>query len=814
MTEIRLAIRRLMSQRGAMAVSVLTLALAIGAGAAAWSLLSAVLLNPLPVQDAKRVTTVGIAPKTGSVGTVQNAVSYPYYPHVTASGVFESTAAVWVSLVRVPVGTQKAPEATSVMFVSASFFDVLGLSIPVGRAFSATEDVRGATPLAVLSDRYWRAAFGANPAVIGQSLTVGGKLANIIGVAPPNFRGVSLAQAPAMFLPLQTIADVGPAWMNYFADPKHTTSPTAGVGIIGRLRVGQTPKEARARLAAVGPPAGRGTHESWHLTNIQTAAIPAVAREGTIRFARLLATTVGLLVLIGCSTVGLLLLVRTEARRQEFATCLALGATRGQLARGVVIEGAILTGLAACLSPLVAWWLFSVVSTFELPGGIALGLLDLSLDRRAVAVIIAVATAATLLIATVAALFGFRTDVADSLRSRAGATPRVARRSTRAVLLATQVAVALTLVVGFGLFARSLMAALDLNRGIDSARIVEISQVPLAQNGYSAARAATLFADVQQRLRGNPFVESSATSASQGGMGAGGALTIDGVSRKFPTFIPFQQVDDHYFSTMRMRIGAGRHFSADDVAGAPSVGIVSKSLARMIGSGGEVLGRKIVTMTGGKLEIEIIGVVDDLFTDIRDAEPLALYMPIAQQAQTPVNRALVFRATNDVAAAQREVIATIRQLDPTVKLLAGVTLDARLLRQMGPQQFALFVLGSLGAIALLLAALGTYVLAETMAVTRTRELGIRAALGASRKSLTMLMLRESATLVGMGLGAGLLLSYLGANVVRSFLFRVEPLDPVTLATVGTAILLLAVTVSLRPAVRAARVDLAAVLRSE
>jgi predicted permease len=506
--------------------------------------------------------------------------------------------------------------------------------------------------------------------------------------------------------------------------------------------------------------------------------------------------------------------VRTEARREEFATCLALGATRAQLARGVVIEGAILTSLAACLSPLVASWLFSTVSTFQLPGGIALGLLDLSLDRRALAIVAALAVGTTLLIAAVAAVFGFRADVADSLRARSGATPRVARRGTRAVLLTTQVAIALTLVAGTGLFARSLMGALDLNRRIDSARIIEIGQVPLAQRGYSAARAATFYGDLREHLRGNPFLEGVATSASQGGMGVGGALTIDGVPRTFPAFVAFRHVDDNYFTTMRMRILRGRHFSPDDVAGAPLVGIVSESFARMIGSGSEVLGRHIVMMFGGRLDIEVVGVVEDVFTDIRDAEPLALYMPMAQQAQPAANRAFVFRAVDDVDAARREVVAVVRQLDPNLRLPAGLTLDERLLRQMAPQQFALFVLGSLGGIALLLTVLGTYVLAETMAVMRTRELGIRAALGATSKSLMILVLRESVVLVGFGLGAGLLLSYLGANVIRAFLFRVQPLDPTTLVAVATLILLLAIAVSMRPALRAARVDLAEVLRSE
>jgi hypothetical protein len=424
------------------------------------------------------------------------------------------------------------------------------------------------------------------------------------------------------------------------------------------------------------------------------------------------------------------------------------------------------------------------------------------------------AAATTLLIAVIAAVFGFRVDVAESLRARAGATPRVARRGTRAVLLTIQVAIALTLVAGTGLFARSLMAALDLNRRIDSARIVEIGQVPLAENGYSAARAAAFYRELQAQLRRNPFVESVTTSASRGGMSAGGVLTIDGVPRTFPAFVAFQHVGDSYFSTMRMPILRGRHFSRDDVGGAPLAGIVSESFARMIGSGNEVLGRHIVMVFGGRLDIQIVGVVDDLFSDIRDAEPLALYMPMAQQAQPPANRTLVFRAADDVGAARREVIAAVRRLDASLQLPVGFTLDERLLRQMAPQQFGLFVLGSLGGIALLLTVLGTYVLAETMAVMRTRELGIRAALGASTQSLTILVLRESAVLVGLGLGAGLLLSFLGAHVIRTFLFRVQPLDPATLGSVATLILLLAVAISMRPALRAARVDLAEVLRSE
>ena len=810
MSELRLAFRRLTHRRGVMLISIMTLATSIGAAAATWSLLSAVLLRPLPVRDPHSLVLVATQNQLGG-RTYQGGFIYPTYRNLKATGVFDVMAAVWANAVPVPVGEQKSPYATPVMFVSGEFFDVLGVPIPLGRALDAADDRRGVPPVAVLSDRYWRTALNADPSIVGKTVRVAGKDVTIVGIAGRGFRGVSLAQAPAMFLPLETIADVGPAYTNYFADPRHNTSPTAGITVVGRMRSGQTAEQVIAQLRALPEAALRG--ERWQVVDINTAAVPAASREGTTRFGRLLGSTVALLLLIGCSTVGLLLLVRTEARKEEFATCLALGASRARLAGSVVIEGAILTAIGAALAPLVAHWLFSAVSTFQLPGGISLGLLELKVDPRAVAVSTGCAALATLVIAVVAGASGFRADIADALRARAGATPRITRRRTRAVLLATQVAVALALVAGTGLFIRSLMAALDLNRHLDSARVVVIDNVP-SSAGYSEPRAAALFEDLRQRLRGNAVVRSVATSSSQGGMSAGGTLTIDGEPRTFPYFVALRCVDDSYFETLRLRILRGRDFSSADVAGAPMVGIVSESFGRMIASAGDPIGRRIVTMFGKKLEIEIVGVADDLFTDIRDAEPLALYLPLAQRPLPVVSRALAFRATGNADAARREVIGSLKQIDPDLDVAPGLTLDERLLRQMAPQQFGLLVLGSLGGIALLLTVLGTYVLAETTAVMRMREMGIRAALGATSANLIGIVLRETATLVGIGLTAGLLLTWLGASTVGAFLFQVQPLDPVTLGMVAGLILIVAIAVSVRPAIRAGRVDLAAVLRAE
>ena len=420
---------------------------------------------------------------------------------------------------------------------------------------------------------------------------------------------------------------------------------------------------------------------------------------------------------------------------------------------------------------------------------------------------------ATLLTALLAGTLGFRPNIADSLRSQSGATPRIGRRLTRGILLTTQTAVALALVAGTGLFARSLLAALDLNARFDSGRIASTA-IRLAREGYTPERADALYRQLRERLASDPAIAAVATTFSTGGMGAKGVLTIDGQSREFPFSIPFVYVDDSYFTAMRMRLLSGRTFTAEDRAGAPQVVMVSESFGRMIAAGGDPLGRRISAMMGRALNAEIVGVTEDLFLTTRDAEPLALYLPLSQTFSPPVDRTLVFRARRDIDAARREVASVLASLAPKANPSRPETIDEQLLRELAPQQFGMVVLGTLGSIALVLTLLATYVLAESMAVARTREMGIRAALGASRARLMAVVVREAAVLVGIGLAAGLLIAWIGAGTMRALLFRVQPLDPLTLAPTAALILAFAIVVSLRPALRAARVDLASVLRAE
>jgi len=813
MDEIRLALRRLTARPAATIASIVTLACAIGAATATWSLLSALLLRPLPVRDPDTLVVVGQQRQSfgsGRAAVVQSGMVYSWYPIVRDSDTFERTTALWAppNLLLVDSGTLAQAR---VSFVAHDYFSVLGVPIARGRDFRPEDDQRGAAPVAVLSDRYWRVTLGGAD-VLGREIAVARKPVTIVGIAPRGFRGLDLAEAPDLFLPLHSIPEIAGPHYDYFVEGLKNTSPIASLQIIGRVRAGSSAAQTTARLANIPPPARESKSPPTLVTMpVNVAAVPEAARAGMRQFARLLAATVALLLLVGCSTVGMLLLIRTEARREEFAMCLALGASRARLARGIVSEGALLALASAALAVPVAWWLFRAVRAFRLPGRVDIELLELAIDGRALTVAASGAAAAMLLIALIAGAFGFRADTADALRSRSGATPRATRRRTRAVLVAGQVAVALVLTAGAGLFARSLMAALSLNSDVAMDRVVTAT-IGLQPYGYTAPRAAAFFEELDRRLRSNPAVASLAYSVSEGGMSPGGRIEVDGIKKQFPTTVWYVGVDAHHFATMGMRIIAGRDFSVDDRPGAPRVAIVSESFGRMLADGADPLGHSITTHDG---RMEVIGVVTDVVTNVSVLDPPVIYMPLAQgRPALAVRRTLTVRAAGDLDAVRRDIAVAIRQIDGGVVPPALLTLEDQIANQMSAQRFGATVLGTLGVIAVLLTLLGTYVLAESMAHMRAREMGIRAALGAKAWQLGASVLAETGRLVGVGLVVGFLLAWAGASTIRAFLFQIEPFDPLTLAAVCVLLAVLAAAVTVRPALRAARVDVAQVLRQE
>jgi hypothetical protein len=377
-------------------------------------------------------------------------------------------------------------------------------------------------------------------------------------------------------------------------------------------------------------------------------------------------------------------------------------------------------------------------------------------------------------------------------------------------------------VAAAGLFTRSLIEALTLNRGIATDGVFTASLV-LGPYGYTEARATVFVDELRQRLQQNGVIESVSISQPIGSAQAGVPVVIDGVRRELPTGLLYMAVENDYFSTRGLPIVNGRTFARSDIAGSRRVAVVSESLGRLIADGGNPIGhrlsdfasiRRILTGQGSPDFAEVIGVVPGLITDVNTIEPLVVYQSVPPDAPLGLGTTLVVRAADDPSAAMRETMAAARALDPRVTLGGMMTLDEQIGRQMNPQRFGIYILGALGGIALLLTVLGTYTIAESTVVRRRRELGIRAALGAGSAQLRRLVLGDTARLVGIGLVAGLVLAVLGARLIRSLLYQVQPLDPWVLATVSAVILGLSLLVSLRPALEATRLDLTRSLREE
>lgn len=477
--DLRYAVRRLLRRPLTSAVSALTLACAIGAAAATWSLVSAVLLHPFDVKEPERLVQIYTRRDLGDGPRIGTGHTYPSYRSLRETGLMPLAAYGGIGA-RTPLLIEGAGEdrPRSVVFASHDLLDLLGLQPTLGRFFTEDEDRRGAPLVAVVSEHFWRSELNADPAVIGNVIHVRDQPVEIVGVGPVGFRGLEVGREPHLFMPLHSIERIQPYEGLYGDRP-----PLWWIRPIGRLPDGVSVAQMQDRLNALQlDPTGAST---FVLVDAVTAAINMYARDDVRQFSGLLAGTVVLLLAIGSLTVGMLLVLRTEARRGELAMCRALGASRARLAAGVIIEGVLLAAAGALLALPVARLLFVGLSTFELPGGIRVDRLDLAIDGRLLAGIAAAAVASVAVMGALASLVGVRRRIGDLLRAHAGATPRFARQRTRSALVTIQVAVTLVLVTGAGLFARSVIRALPLNPGIDAGRIFDVD-LDLESFGYDA----------------------------------------------------------------------------------------------------------------------------------------------------------------------------------------------------------------------------------------------------------------------------------------------------------------------------------------
>jgi putative ABC transport system permease protein len=815
--DARLAIKRLRKRPGGTLAAVFALGCSIAAAGVTSAVVSAVIVSPLPVESPERLMLVaqrylntdGRRPQTFLNRTFTTFL-YPDFLAVRESGIFESVSGSGARRLLVVDPANAAHVERLIRFASHEYLSVLGIRVEFGRWFGPADDRRGAPLTAVLSHAYWRVALNSDPEVIGQTILVSGVHASVIGVMRPEFRGLNLSESPDLFLPLHSIAEVD-TMSNPFFEADTRGSPASWIEIVGRLRSDAAADTTRSHLTQTVL-AREAQTSAIELIPIVEAAVPESARLDMRQFVHFLSATVAVMLLVGAGTVGMLLLVRTESRRDELAICLALGGRRCHLARGVAVEATILALCGSALAVPVAAWLITGLTRFTLPGGIEAGRVVERLDATTMLVIAASGTTAALVLALVAGVLGLSSSTPTAARIHPGGTRRITSRHARTVFVAAQVGLSLVLLTGATLLVRSLVTALNINPELDSQRLLTATVV-LGPHGYSGERARLFFDELLHRLEASPHIEAVAVIHRVSSMGAGGRIYVDRSPMTFPSETWLTAADDSFFAIAHGPVVEGRSLTRADAAGSPDVAVVSESLARAIAGNGSVVGKRIGGFALVPEEAEIVGVVPDVITSLADMQPLTIYYS-PRQLQSVQGATVTARTSPDTAAAMQAIATAISDMDPRVSPTRMMTLEDQLRRQMGAQDLGAFVLGGLGAVATLLTLLGAYVVADSMSASRRREFTIRRALGASRAQLGAAVVTDSARLIGIGILAGLLLAWLGAGTIRAFLFRVEPLDPTVLLAVSGAILLIALLVSLRPAMESARVDVTSLLRDE
>jgi predicted permease len=823
--DIRYATRTLVKSPGFAIVAVLTLALGIGATTAIFSVANALLLRPLPgVQQAGRLVAVYTSDYSSGI---YGASSWPDFLDYRGQSDAFSDMAAYTSFTReMNFSAGGDPERMGVALASGNYFDVLGVEAALGRAWLPWPgDSSGAEAVAVLSHSAWQRRFGADASAIGRTIHLNGRAFTVVGVAPEGFHGTELAAPPDAWIPM-SMADlvVGSAEIL-------ERRGSRWLGMVGRLapgvEIGQAAAEIRtiaAQLAAAWPDTNLGTLQApdearpMTLVPASEAMIDPTARETVVHVAWLLGAAALLVLLIACANLANLQLARATGRGGEVALRFSLGAGRQRVLRQLLTESVLLAIVGGAAGLLLAWSLAGLV----LDSGLVASLLAVDaippsvVDFEALAFAALVSLGAGVLFGLAPALQASRTELVSVLKE-GGARPATGRGLLhfRNALVVGQVALALVLLIGAGLFVESLRQTLAVDRGYALDRAL-IASVDLRSSGYSDAEGLALFDALRERLESRPQVASAALARLV-------PVSPDGMRRAFAVdgYLPqpgedmelnFNVVGRDYFATMGIALLRGRGFVAGDRDAAP-VAVVNEAFARRYFGGADPVGRTFRQDAPDADTVRIVGLVrDGKYRSLHEAPMPYIYLPLSQNYSPYVH--LVVATAGDPMNALPLVRAELAQLDPDLPLIGARTLNQHLGTLVATERTVSRLVAAFGLVASLLAALGIYGLMSFLVAQRTREIGTRMALGARPGSVLRLVLGRGTVLVLIGLGIGLIAALTGTQVLSSLLFGVSATEPTIFAGVAAALATVAVLASYIPARRATKIDPMRALREE
>ena len=804
-SDVGYAFRVLRKSPGFAAVAILTLALGIGANTAIFSVVSGVLLEPLPYADDDRLVRVYTEFHGFNLSLEEFWVSPPEYRALQERvGAFESVGG-WRTGARSISGIEEPIRVTSAV-ATAELFTTLGVPALLGRPFSAEDDQPGAAAVATISHRLWQSAFGGDRGIVGRSVEMNGTPTTITGVMPSGF----------------DMEDAGiDVWVPAQIGDEPTNFGSHFLNVVARLAPGATLERARAETQTMV--AALDAEDIGHLNPESHPVVMAGFQDdmvGGVRTALLLLLgAVAFVLLIACANVANLMLAKAEARQREVAVRVAIGAGRGRLLRQFLTEGVTLALLGGALGLALGWAGLQALLGAT-PGSIPRAE-AIALDPRVLGFTLVVSLGTGLLFGLAPLFHLGERAVGSALREGSRrSTATGARQRLRRALVVVEVALAVVLVVGSGLLLRSLDALHRVELGFDPERLLTF-QIFLPQTGYGEAGDVTgAYARILERLEALPGVE--AVTVVQG---LPPLRDLNANDTEFEGLTPtddapfnvdyYQVVGPDYFETMRTPIVEGRAFRASDAGGPPAV-IVNETLARRYYADRGALGRRL--RPGGGPWLEIVGVVRDVKqggVSQPTGSELYLYEPQAAAAGFAQRTMyVVARTERDPMAVYPSVRAALRELDTRLPVAQVQTMEENIAGSMTRPRFLTLLLAIFAGLALLLAAIGTYgVMAYTVAELR-HEIGIRMALGARARTVLGMVLRSGLSLAALGLVAGVVGAFAVTRLMRSMLFGVTATDPTTFVLAPLVLTAVAVVACLIPARRATRVDPATVLRED
>jgi putative ABC transport system permease protein len=802
--ELRYTLRTLGGSPGFTAIALLTLALGIGANTAIFSVVHAVLLQPLPFRQADRLVKIWETNAERKVDQVPTNVPN-YLDWRQRSHKLESIA-IYRASRRTLLGDGPA-ERFSSQAVTASYFKVLGIEPVLGRSFLPAEEVVGKHYVMVLSHGFWQRRLGGDPAIVGKKLNMDGIQLEVVGVMPSSFEGLWQGEKPAFWTPLPPQVFEGSRGQTY-AD------------VVARLAPGASVQQAQAEMSSIAAELGRQypqTNAGWGvvLVPLQEQIVGGLRRTLLVIFG-----CVALVLLIVCVNLANLLLARAVTREREFALRSALGASQWRLIRQMLIENLLLALAGGLLGVLLAEAGIRLLLAFA-PSD-----LPRLHEVRSNAVVLVFAAGlsllAPLLFGLVPAWRVLRLTLNQAIKEGpgTGASEGQRGRRIRAGLIVSEIALSLILLVGAGLLVRSLLALRRVDPGFEPHNVL-VASMDIDQRKYiGASRWITFYQQLTRQLEARPGVES---------VGAVTALPMRSIGINFEA--PYHRVEDPqplraeaqkadfrsatpgYLKTLKATLVRGRNFTEADRPDGLRVMIVNESLARKVWPGQNPIGRRLRMFWSDWQVYEVVGLVRDMrYYGIRQEPHPEMFVPHAQIPYAPMN--IVIRAAGDPAATVAAVRRTILAIDPAEPPFAITTMEDLVADSIARERFSTALLGAFALLGVVLAAAGLYGLIAYSVSQRRQELAIRCALGAGRKHILRMLLRQGLLLTALGIALGVVASLALAGVLRNLLYGISPTDPMTFMVVTTLLILVTLLATYFPARQAVRLDANWTLRGQ